>query len=176
MNLGLAGSAAVVVGGARGLGRAIAAAFVEEGCRVGPRAWFIRLPIEQGPMHEAGVGRGTALNLGVECAGYDADIADNVPYLDISAVNDGAGKTISFFAVNRHASEALELSIDLKGFGTARVIDHQVMTHADLKVANTLKDQNAVTPRAGSGVTVDGGTLSGKLPPYSYQMIRVQLS
>lgn len=35
MNLGLAGSAAVVVGGARGLGRAIAAAFAEEGCRVG---------------------------------------------------------------------------------------------------------------------------------------------
>ncbi len=35
MNLGLAGSAAVVVGGARGLGRAIAATFAEEGCRVG---------------------------------------------------------------------------------------------------------------------------------------------
>jgi NAD(P)-dependent dehydrogenase (short-subunit alcohol dehydrogenase family) len=35
VNLGLAGSVAVVVGGARGLGRAIAAAFAEEGCRVG---------------------------------------------------------------------------------------------------------------------------------------------
>ena len=56
------------------------------------------------------------------------------------------------------------------------MIDHQVLTHADLKAANTLKNQNAVAPKAGSGVTVDGGTLSGKLPPYSYQMIRVQLS
>jgi NAD(P)-dependent dehydrogenase (short-subunit alcohol dehydrogenase family) len=35
VNLGLAGSAALVVGGARGLGRAIAAAFAEEGCRIG---------------------------------------------------------------------------------------------------------------------------------------------
>jgi NAD(P)-dependent dehydrogenase (short-subunit alcohol dehydrogenase family) len=35
VNLGLAGSAAVVVGGARGIGRAIAAAFAEEGARVG---------------------------------------------------------------------------------------------------------------------------------------------
>lgn len=35
MNLGLTGNTAVVVGGARGLGRAIAAAFAEEGCRVG---------------------------------------------------------------------------------------------------------------------------------------------
>lgn len=35
MNLGLAGSVALVVGGARGLGRATASAFAEEGCRVG---------------------------------------------------------------------------------------------------------------------------------------------
>jgi NAD(P)-dependent dehydrogenase (short-subunit alcohol dehydrogenase family) len=35
VNLGLAGSVSVVIGGARGLGRAIAASFAEEGCRVG---------------------------------------------------------------------------------------------------------------------------------------------
>jgi len=35
VNLGLAGSVALVVGGARGLGRATASAFAEEGCRVG---------------------------------------------------------------------------------------------------------------------------------------------
>ena len=34
---------------------------------------------------------------------------------------------------------------------------------------------NAVAPKAGSGIAVDGGRLTGKLPPYSYQMIRVQL-
>jgi alpha-L-arabinofuranosidase len=121
-------------------------------------------------------GRGTALNLGVDSPGYDADIADNVPYLDISGVHDKQANTLSFFAVNRHASESLDLSIDLLGFGgSARVIDHQVVTHADLKIANTLANQNAVAPKAGSGVAVDGGKLTGKLPPYSYQMIRVQL-
>ena len=121
-------------------------------------------------------GRGTALNLGVNSPGYDADVADNVPYLDISGVHDKEANTLAFFAVNRHASETLELSVDLLGFGgTARVIDHQVVTHADLKIANTLGNQNAVAPKAGSGVAVDGGRLTGKLPPYSYQMIRVQL-
>jgi alpha-N-arabinofuranosidase len=121
-------------------------------------------------------GRGTALNLGVDSPGYDADIADNVPYLDISGVHDKEANTLSFFAVNRHASESLEMTVDLLGFtGAARVIDHQVITHANLKIANTLGDQNAVTPRAGSGIAVDGGRLTGKLPPYSYQMIRVQL-
>ena len=121
-------------------------------------------------------GRGTALNLSVESPGYDADVADNVPYLDISGVHDKAANTLTFFAVNRHASDTLELSVDLLGFGgSARVIDHQVITHADLKVANTLANQNAVAPKSGSGVAVDGGKLTGKLPPYSYQMIRVQL-
>ena len=121
-------------------------------------------------------GRGTALQLGVTCPGYDADVADNVPYLDISAVHDKTTNTIAFFAVNRHATDALELSIDLKGFGKARVIDHQVIAHSNLKVVNSLSQQNAVVPKAGSGVTVDGDTLTGKLPAYSYQMIRVQLS
>ncbi|MEO7222440.1 MAG: alpha-N-arabinofuranosidase [Devosia sp.] len=121
-------------------------------------------------------GRGTALSLGVDSPGYDADIADNVPYLDISGVHDKEANTLAFFAVNRHASESLELSIDLLGFGgTARVIDHQVVAHADLKIANTLANQNAVAPKAGSGMVVDGGRLTGKLPPHSYQMIRVQL-
>ena len=120
-------------------------------------------------------GRGTALNLGVDCAGYDADVADNVPYLDISGVHNEVDGTLAFFAVNRHATDSLDLSIDLHGFGTARVIDHQVMTHADLRAVNNLGNQNAVLPKQGSGVAVDGNRLTGRLPPYSYQMIRVKL-
>ncbi|MBN9346239.1 MAG: alpha-N-arabinofuranosidase, partial [Devosia sp.] len=121
-------------------------------------------------------GRGTALNLTVDSPGYDADVADNVPYLDVSGVHDEAAGTLTFFAVNRHASETLELSIDLLGFGgPGRVIDHQVLTHADLKVANTLANPDAVAPKTGSGVAIDGSKLTGRLPPYSYQMIRVQL-
>jgi alpha-N-arabinofuranosidase len=50
-------------------------------------------------------GRGTALNLAVTCPGYDADLADNVPYLDAAAVLDDSGKIITFFLVNRNSSE-----------------------------------------------------------------------
>jgi alpha-N-arabinofuranosidase len=121
-------------------------------------------------------GRGTALNLGVDCPGYDADVADNVPYLDISGVHDAEAKTVTFFAVNRHPSEALELSLNLASFGgTPRVIEHQAITNADLKLANTLGNQNAVAPKAGSGLKIDGGTLTGSLPAHSYQMIKVRL-
>jgi NAD(P)-dependent dehydrogenase (short-subunit alcohol dehydrogenase family) len=44
VNLGLAGSVAAVVGGARGIGRAIAAAFAEEGARVG--LWDVSADVE----------------------------------------------------------------------------------------------------------------------------------
>ncbi len=121
-------------------------------------------------------GRGTALHLDVKSPGYDAAVADNVPYVDIAGVHDEEGGTLTFFAVNRHPSDAATTEIALEGFGTATVLDHQVMTHADLRAANTLQNQMAVVPRKGSGATVDGKSITVSLEPYSYQMIRLKLA
>jgi alpha-L-arabinofuranosidase len=118
-------------------------------------------------------GRGAALNLAVRCPGYDADVADNVPYIDIAGVHDEAGGTVTFFAVNRHGTETLSAEVSLQGFGAGRILDHQVMTHGDLGAVNTGISPANVAPRTGSGATLDGGVLSVALPPYSYQMIRV---
>lgn len=121
-------------------------------------------------------GRGTALQLSVNSPGYDAEVADNVPYLDVSGVHNEEDGTLTFFAVNRHASETIDMSVSLQGFGSASIIDHQVMTHADLRAANTLQNQAEVAPRKGSGAQVDGAELTAKLPPYSYQMLRLKLA
>ena len=121
-------------------------------------------------------GRGTALQLAVNCPGYDADVADNVPWLDIAGVQDEVANTIAFFAVNRHATETLTAEISLQGFGKAKVLDHQVMTHKMLDAVNTATDQTNVAPQKGTGAKVDGGMVTVKLPPHSYQMIRVKLA
>jgi alpha-L-arabinofuranosidase len=121
-------------------------------------------------------GRGEALQLSVKSPSYDSEVADNVPYLDIAGVHDEASRTLTFFAVNRHASEPLELELDLQGFGTARIADHQVMTNADLNAVNTLSAPLAVAPKKGSGAEVKDGKLTARLPPYSYQMLRVGLA
>ena len=120
-------------------------------------------------------GRGTALQLAVNCPGYDADVADNVPWLDIAGVQDEGATTIAFFAVNRHATETLTTEISLLGFGMATVIDHQVMTHQMMDAVNSATDQTNVTPQKGSGTKIADGVLTAKLPPHSYQMIRVKL-
>ena len=121
-------------------------------------------------------GRGEALQLSVKSPGYDSEVADNVPYLDISGVHDEAGRTLTFFAVNRHASESLDLELDLQGFGNARIVDHQVMTNADLQAVNTLSAPLTVAPKKGSGAEVKDERLTAKLPPYSYQMLRLALA
>ena len=120
-------------------------------------------------------GRGTALNLAVKCAGYDADVADNVPFIDISGVHNEAEGTVTFFAINRHGTESLDVEIGLNGFGKASIIDHQVITHASLAAVNTEKDQSNVTPKKGSGAVIEDGLVKAKLPPYSYQMIRIKV-
>jgi alpha-N-arabinofuranosidase len=120
-------------------------------------------------------GRGTALNLIVNSPGYDADVADNVPYVDVSGVHNEEDGTLTFFAVNRHGSESLALDVALEGFGAASVIDHQVMTHSNLEAVNTADNQNEVGPKKGTGAKVDGDRLQASLPPYSYQMIRLKV-
>ncbi|HEY9011555.1 MAG TPA: alpha-N-arabinofuranosidase [Devosia sp.] len=120
-------------------------------------------------------GRGTALNLTVNSPGYDAVHGDNVGYVDVSGVHNEDEGTVTFFAVNRHGTEAIDVDLSLEGFGAASVVDHQVMTHTNLRAVNTGADQNQVAPSKGSGAKVDGKVLSVKLAPYSYQMIRVKV-
>ncbi len=122
-------------------------------------------------------GRGTALQLAVNSPCYDAEVDDNVPYLDISGVHDDeGGGTLTFFAVNRHGTETLDLRISLQGFAEARVIDFQTMTSADLEAANTLANPDVATPKKGSRAAVKDGVLAAKLAPHSYQMIRLSLA
>lgn len=120
-------------------------------------------------------GRGTALQLQVACDAYDCAVAERVPYLDISGVHDAEAGTLTFFAVNRHASEAIELDLALHGFGAGSVIEHRVMTHQELTAVNDLAMPDRVVPQAGSGAAVADGRLTATLTPYSYQMIRVQV-
>jgi alpha-N-arabinofuranosidase len=120
-------------------------------------------------------GRGTALNLLVNSPGYDAEVADNVPYVDISGVHDEEGGTLTFFAVNRHGSESIDVEVSLQGFTASQIVDHQVMTNANLEAVNTAANPNAVAPSKGSGAKVEDGQLLLKLAPYSYQMIRIKV-
>ena len=120
-------------------------------------------------------GRGVALQLAVNAPGYDADVADNVPYLDISGVHDEERGALTFFAVNRHGEDTLDLAIDLQGFRAARLIDHQVIANPSLEAANTRANPDTVIPKNGSGAAVSDNKLTARLAPYSYQLFRLSV-
>lgn len=120
-------------------------------------------------------GRGTALQLKTSSPGYETTHAAETPFVDISGVHNEDEGTLTFFLVNRHTSETIETEVDLQGFAGGQVIDHQVMTHTDLKAVNTAKRQDEVKPRKGEGAKAANGKLTVSLPPYSYQMVRVKI-
>jgi len=120
-------------------------------------------------------GRGTALNLAVQCPSYDADVADNVPYIDVSGVHNEEDGTLTFFAVNRHGTETLDVEFSLQGFEAAKIMDHQLMTHTMMEAVNTAANQNNVVPKKGSGAKIEDGKVKVSLPPYSYQMLRLKV-
>ena len=95
------------------------------------------------------------------------------PIWTLPAPHDAAAGTVTFFAVNRHPTEDVTPEIALHGFGDLQVIDHQVMTHADLGAVNSLTAQSAVTPAKGTGAKIENGSLTLALRPHSYTMIRL---
>ena len=128
------------------------------------------------PLYYASLyGRGEALGVAVDVPAYDADVADEVPYLDAAAVKSSDGKTLTFFLVNRHPDEAINLDIGLAGFSAKSIGEHIVIAHPDLRAVNTAKAPNTVVPKPGKGLAVKDGAIKGRLAPRSYHVIRVAL-
>jgi alpha-N-arabinofuranosidase len=119
-------------------------------------------------------GRGTALQLAVEVPTYDASAADRVPWLDIAGVHDAGSGALTFFAVNRHASEMIEVDVTLDRFA-AKSVQHTLIRHDDLEARNTKDAPHTVSPVSGNGAALETNGLSLKLPPHSYSMVRVSL-
>lgn len=119
-------------------------------------------------------GRGTALQLAVEVPTYDASAADRVPWLDIAGVHDAVSGTLTFFAVNRHASETIEADVTLDRFA-AKSVEHTLIRHDDLEARNTSDAPDTVSPVRGNGATLVRGGVALELPAHSYSMVRVTL-
>ncbi len=118
-------------------------------------------------------GRGYALRLVTDGPTYDCDEADDVPYLDVAAVHDEAGKMVTLFAVNRHPDSALDLETRLEGFAGARVVEQHEMVHGDLRAVNTASQPNAVVPTSTGDAKIEDGRLRATLKPLSYTVIRL---
>jgi alpha-N-arabinofuranosidase len=120
-------------------------------------------------------GRGAVLRSLVDAPCYDCKTREEVPVVKIASVLNERGLTV--FALNRAPSaEPVQLSGILRGFSAARAARHHVLSHPDLKAVNTAEHPENVTPRAADAEPIlDGTTFSAELPPYSWNVIHLEL-
>jgi alpha-N-arabinofuranosidase len=121
--------------------------------------------------------RGDVLRLSINAPTYFTDRFGDVPVLDAVATHDPATGDLTVFAVNRHLTDGLDLTVSVAGFGhPMSVAEAWTLTDEDLYAVNTVDNPDRVVPAPATGVSVDGGVLSATLPPVSWSAIRLTRS
>ncbi|HTZ50319.1 MAG TPA: alpha-N-arabinofuranosidase, partial [Spirochaetia bacterium] len=125
-------------------------------------------------LHASAFGRGEVLETLVKSPAYENRKHGDVPYLEaIATLNRAAGELV-IFAVNRSPAEPLVLEGTIAGFAGLSVREHLVLSHTDRKAANTREHPDAVVPGRLDVTRLDGDALSTRLPPLSWNVIRLR--
>lgn len=111
-------------------------------------------------------GRGTALDIDIECDSYSSAEHTNVPYVEATAVYNEESSQVTVFAVNRSLDSDMELNISLDG---ATVIAHTEVTSENVTDINT-KDKESVFPKPGK---YEGNNVT--LKPKSFNVITIKI-
>ena len=95
------------------------------------------------------------------------------PYVKAAAVH-GDDDTLTFFLLNRNLEEDAGIDIAMKGFRDLKVKRATTLRHADLAATNTKENPDAVRPEKLPELSVNSGSFRAKLPPASWNVIRLQ--
>ena len=120
-------------------------------------------------MQASTLGRGRSLLPQITSEKFDTKHYSDVPVVDAAAVMDDDGN-VAIFAVNRDLKEDVELTCDLRSFGSFRQINHSVLHHDDVKATNTEDHPDTVLPYE-IPAKLDGNPLV--LPAASWNVIRL---
>ena len=107
-------------------------------------------------------GRGEVVFSRVESPTYTTKEFGEVPYIEAVAVRAPETGEITVFAINRHLSDALPLTV-----ASGKLFEHRTLTHTDPQATNTAEHPDRVTPCA--------APQPGTLPPLSWNVLKIQL-
>jgi Alpha-L-arabinofuranosidase len=127
-------------------------------------------------MHASVFGRGTVLVPLLKSDKYDSKDYTDVPYVEAVAVHNEELGEVTVFAVNRDLDNARTFEIDLRSFGSFRVIEHIVLENDDLQAVNTAANPDRVKPHTnGNAALEQNGTIETSLGKASWNVIRIKL-
>jgi alpha-N-arabinofuranosidase len=121
----------------------------------------------------AALATGRVLRPEVKAPTYDTARYGEVLLIDTAATFDDEQGELSVFVVNRHPSEEVGFSVDLRAFPGARLDLATVLSDDDWRAANTLEEPNRVTPRPHPHASVEDGALRVVLPAVSWNVFRL---
>jgi alpha-L-arabinofuranosidase len=115
----------------------------------------------------------------VECDGYNATFKgreiSGVPYLDVSATRDDAGKKLYVSIVNRHRHEELTTAFAVRDADLPADATLHRLFHEDPNTRNSVGEPYAVAPVT-SSVALGSGKVELALPPHSYSILEIDLA
>jgi len=111
--------------------------------------------------------RGTALELRLDSPTYETEQYGEVSVVDAVATHDADGGT-TIFAVNRSLTDEVTLEIDTRALAGITRAEAISLFDDDIHAANTLEDQERVTPKANTSVEIGDATVTITLPPVSW--------
>lgn len=85
-------------------------------------------------------GRGRALDVAIDGPTYECEVASDVSYLDAAAVLAKDGRTLTLFILNRHLTEAMDLSVGLTGFAKLSLVEHVVIGGKGVSASSTVSE------------------------------------
>ena len=121
----------------------------------------------------AGLARGEVLRVEPVSPTYETARYGEVPLVDAVATRDPDTGRAVVFAVNRHQSEDVALTVDLRAMREVRRAAGSVLADADLHATNTAEHPDRVTPAANDTITLDDATLRVTLPPVSWNVVQL---
>lgn len=124
-------------------------------------------------LHASIYGRGVSLLPIVDSPKYDAQDYTDVPYLDSAAVYNEEKEEVTIFALNRHLSDDMLLSCDVRSFEGYRIVEHIVLAHDDLKASNSALEEK-VRPHSNGASELKDGYVTANLSKASWNVIRLK--
>ena len=118
-------------------------------------------------------GQGIVLQTQVDSPSYQNKKYGTVPYVDCVTVYNDVEDELVLFAVNKHLSEDIPLTMDLRQFADYRILEHTILHDEDLYAVNTEENPERIKPCSSGDSAVDQGTLQVTLKHKSWNMIRL---
>jgi alpha-L-arabinofuranosidase len=115
-------------------------------------------------------GHGNVLRTRSRTDSYATANHSKLDYLLASVLHDETSGRCTVFALNRSTSDAMNLSVELNGLGSRRLVATSEVHHTNLKAENTRSSPDTVKPTEHPAVSLKATHLQAKLSPLSWNV------